>query len=108
MKPLLAGVLALASLSPAQGTRTFAGTITDDMCPKADHAGMRMGPTDAECVTACVAVHGAAYVLYDGATLYQLSDQQAPEAFAGQKVRVAGTLDAKTKTIHVESISAAR
>jgi hypothetical protein len=31
-----------------------------------------------------------------------------PDRFAGQKVTVVGTLDAKTKTIRVESIAAAR
>ena len=52
--------------------------------------------------------HGASYVLYDGKDIYTLSDQQAPEKFAGQKVTVVGALDANTKTIKVESITAAR
>ena len=61
---LIVGVLALASLSAAQGTQTFVGMITDDMCATKDgHASMRMGPTDAECTTACVAAHGAEYRL---------------------------------------------
>ena len=57
---------------------------------------------------ACVSVHGASYVLYDGKNAYILSDQKTPEKFAGQKVRVTGTLDAKTMTIQVESITAAK
>ena len=69
---------------------------------------MRMGPTDAECTVACVGAHGATYVLYDGKDVYTLSDQQTPEKFAAQKVTVIGTLDAKTKTIQVESITAAK
>jgi len=69
---------------------------------------MRMGPTDAECTKACVDVHGASYVLYDGKQAYTLSDQKAPEKFAGKKVIVSGTLDAKTKTIQVDSITAAK
>jgi hypothetical protein len=36
------------------------------------------------------------------------SDQKLPQKFAGEKVRVIGTLDAKTKTIHVDSISEVR
>jgi hypothetical protein len=67
-----------------------------------------MGPTDAECTIACVMVHGASYVLYDGKEVYTLSDQKTPEKFAGQKVTVRGTLDAKTKTIRVDSITAAK
>jgi len=96
------------SAAAAPVTRSFRGTITDSMCPKGDHSQMRMGPTNAECTVACVSVHGAAYVLYDGKTVYALSDQRAPEEFAGQKVKVTGRLDPKTKTIRVESITAAR
>lgn len=67
-----------------------------------------MGPTDAECTVACIGAHGSAYVLYDGKNVYTLSDQRTPEQFAAQKVRVTGTLDAKTRTIHVESIRAVK
>jgi hypothetical protein len=108
MKPLILSVLAVAALSAAQGRQTFTGTITDNMCAKAGHAQMRMGPTDAECTVACVGAHGAMYVLYDGKDVYTLSDQKTPEKFAGQKVRVVGTLDVKTRTIQVESISASK
>ena len=100
--------VSIACLSASQAKQTFTGTITDDMCAKADHSGMRMGPNDAECTKACVALHGAAYVLYDGKSAYVLSDQKLPEKFAGQKVTVTGTLDAKTKGIRVESIAAAK
>ena len=109
MKHLLVSLLAVAALSAAQGKQTFTGTITDNMCAnKAGHAQMRMGPTDAECTTACVSAHGAMYVLYDGKDVYTLSDQKTPEKFAGQNVRVVGTLDPKTKTIQVDSITAAK
>ena len=108
MKHLLWSLLAVAALSAAPAPQTFTGVITDDMCGKAGHDGMRMGPTDAECTLACISAHGAAYVLYDGKTEYPLSDQRTPEAFAGQKVTVTGTLDAKTKSIKVESIRPAK
>jgi hypothetical protein len=108
MKHLIWSLLAVAALSAAPGKQTFTGLITDDMCGKAGHSQMRMGPTDAECITACISAHGATYVLYDGKQVYALSDQRTPEQFAAQKVRVTGTLDAKTKTIQVESISAAK
>ena len=107
-KHLLSGLLIILALSPiagnAQGQRRFTGVITDSMCSSADHRGMRMGPTDADCTAACISAHGALYVLYDGKNVYTLSDQQTPEAFAGQRVRVTGTLDAKTRTIAVDSI----
>ena len=69
---------------------------------------MQMGPTNAECVTACLSEHGATYVLYDGKKVYELSDQKTPERFAAQKVKITGTLDAGDKTIHVSAITAAK
>jgi hypothetical protein len=108
MKHLILNLLAVAALSAAPGKQTFTGTITDDMCAKAGHSQMRMGPTDAACTIACIDVHGATYVLYDGKDVYTLSDQRTPEKFAGQKVRVIGTLDTKTKTIQVDSITVAK
>ena len=108
MKHLILILLAATTLSAAPQKQTFTGTITDDMCAKADHSGMRMGPTDADCTLACVDVHGASYVLYDGKNTYALSDQKTPEKFAGKKVNVIGTLDAKTKKIQVDSITAAK
>ncbi len=111
MKLALSSVLLTllaAVLSAAPANQTFTGVITDSMCAKADHSQMQMGPTDAECTTACVSVHGANYVLYDGKDAYTLSDQKTPEKFAGQKVRVVGTLDVKTKKIEVVSITAAK
>jgi hypothetical protein len=98
----------IGALAAAQGKQTFTGIITDDMCADGDHARMRMGPTDAECTEACVLAHGAAYVLYDGKTAYELSDQTTPQKFAGKRVTVVGTMDAKAKTIHVDSIAAAK
>ena len=118
MTRFIVAMLAAASLSAAQGKptaqskpgaqskQTFNGTITDSMCAKADHSQMQMGPTDADCTKACVSGHGASYVLYDGKTLYALSNQEMPARFAGSKVVVTGVLDAARKTITVESISA--
>jgi len=108
MRPLVVSLLAVTALSAAQGKQTFVGTITDDMCERADHSRMQMGPTDADCTRACVAQHGAAFVLFDGTNVYKLSDQKTPDKFAGQKVRITGTVDAKTRTIRVESIAAAK
>ena len=108
IKPVLLSLFLVAALSAGQEKQTFTGVITDDMCPTGTHSHMRMGPTDAECAKACVMSHGSSYVLYDGKSAYVLSDQKTPEQFAAQKVRVVGTLDAKTKTIRVESIVAVR
>jgi hypothetical protein len=108
MKHLILSLLAGAALSAAPAKQTFTGVITDDMCGKAGHAPMQMGPTDAECAIACISVHGAAYVLFDGKDVYALSDQRTPEKFAGRKVQIVGALDAKTRTIQVDSIAAVK
>ncbi len=52
---------------------------------------------------------GGKFVLYDSAkkATYQLDDQEKPKEFARQKVKVTGTYDKTTKTIHVENIEPA-
>src|SRR4051812_15617433 len=109
MKVVLAAVIAIGAAG-APASRTFHGTITDSMCEKADHSGMKMGPTDAECARACNEEHDASFVLYDGKTVYALTEHSAPATFAkfaGRKVTITGTLDAKTHTIQVASIKPA-
>jgi hypothetical protein len=108
MKLFIWTILAGAVLAAAPGKQIFTGVITDSMCETGDHSRMRMGSNDAECTIACVEAHGAQYVLYDGKQSYTLSDQQKPQKFAGKKVTISGTLDAKTKTIQVDSITAAK
>lgn len=101
-------LLAIAAIAAQPAPQKFTGLITDSMCPTGDHSHMQMGPTDAACAIACVMIHDAEYVLYDGKHAYVLSDQKTPEQFVAQKVVVAGTLDAKTSTIHVQSMVAAK
>ena len=106
-KQIAMTILAAALMFAAAGKRTFTGTITDDMCAKADHKSMH-AESDAKCVLECVKGMNGHYVLYDGKETYKLSDQKTPEKFAAKKVTVTGTLDEKTKTIAVESIAAAK
>jgi hypothetical protein len=108
MRYLAIFLVVISALPAAQTPRTFTGVINDDMCAGVGHSRMRMGPTDAECTRACVMLHDAMFVLEDGDTVYGLSDQKRPEAFAGGTVTVTGTLDAKTRTIRVETIAAAK
>jgi hypothetical protein len=49
---------------------------------------------------------GSKYALFDGKNSYVLSDQKTPEQFAGQKVKVTGALNEKTKILKVDSITA--
>ena len=104
---LIGVMLSVTALSGRQGTQTFTGIITDDVCAQEGHGGMQMGPTDAECTRLCVMIHDASYVLADGKTVYALSDQRTPYEFAGRTVNVVGTLDGRTNTIQVDSMTAA-
>jgi hypothetical protein len=108
MRKLVAMAFAFAALGLAAGNQTFTGVVTDSFCPKGDHKQMHMGDTDAACAQACVKAMRGKYMLYDGKTAYTLSDQTTPAKFAATKVTVTGTLDAKTKTIQVEKITAAQ
>ena len=102
----LAAFLLCAGMALAAGApRTFTGVITDTMCG-ADHSHMGIKP-DSKCVRECVR-SGSKYALWDGKKLYTLSDQQTPEKFAAEKVRITGTLFEKTGIIKVDKIEAAK
>ena len=123
MKKVVLSVGACTLLIPGFAVakdKTFTGEIMDSQCAKnSSHAMMLkkegMGDKDPNdpmvkqmCTKNCVKM-GGKYVLYDAAkkVAYELDDQQKPEALAGQKVTVTGTLDSATKTIHVTDIKPA-
>lgn len=119
-KAIFAGVLALAAILLAEAeekTRTFTGEIADSQCSLNVHSLTRshtemmknknMGGTPTNCTNYCVKYLGGDYVLANGDLVYHLDDQEKAPAFAGLKVKVTGTLDSKTKTIHVVEIKAA-
>jgi hypothetical protein len=107
-KGIVTLMLAATAAFAAGPTQTFTGVITDSMCGKS-HKAMGVTP-DSKCVRDCV--HGDPsrykYALYDGKSVYVLSDQQTPERFAGQTVTVKGVLDQNTHTIHVDAIIGAK
>jgi 3-methyladenine DNA glycosylase AlkD len=107
MKKTALSILFAAALAAADKPQTFTGVITDTMC-KLDHKHMNMGP-DAECVRGCVkSSQEYKYALHNGRKMYVLSDQQTPEKFAAQRVKITGTLYPKTGIIKVEKIEAAK
>jgi Protein of unknown function (DUF5818) len=100
--------------------KTFSGVIMDSQCAMmGSHEKMEKmhsdmfkkpsaaltGPEARKCTLACVK-QGGQFVLYNKATktTYKLDDQEKPREFAGERVKVSGTYDASTMTIHVESI----
>jgi type 1 fimbria pilin len=104
------GVLAFSMSAMAAG-QTFNGEIMDSNCAKAGNhdAMINSGKMkDAKsCTNGCVK-GGASYVLYDSGKkmVYQLDDQTKSADFAGGKVKVTGTLDKTTNTIHVTDVRA--
>lgn len=110
----LVGSLVFLGVSwAAPQKQTFNGEITDSACAKmgSHQAMMQKMPamkTAKDCTLGCVKA-GSKFVLYDAATktVYELDDQKKPEQFAGAKVKVSGTLDKATNTIHVANIQAA-
>ena len=115
----LAAILILSSLSfaklPHKGSKSkaFTGEIIDSQCAAMgthDPGGYKMTNTTTpkDCTLACVKM-GGKFMLYDATkkATYELDDQDKPKEFAGQKVKVTGSYDSKTKTIHVENIEPA-
>jgi hypothetical protein len=99
-------ILFTAALMGAAPGQTFTGVITDSMCG-ADHKMMNISP-DSKCARECAKSSGVKYALNDGKNVYKLSDQATPAHFAGQKVKITGTLFAKTGIIQVNSIEPAK
>jgi hypothetical protein len=110
---LVASIVLWGGSVAGQKESTFSGEISDRYCAKANSHEMMMkrhnSPTTKDCIPACVKA-GGAYVLVDAATktIYELDDQQKPARFAEQKVKVTGTYDKKTQTIHVTDIQASK
>ncbi len=112
----LAGVLALALLTgklwqgtepmrsaSSLGSRTIQGLITDTLCAGAHQPG----GTAAQCIRACVGRGGGVrYALYDGRSVYVLSDQHTAQHYAAQRVSVKGALEGDSHRFRVESVKA--
>ena len=67
-------------------------------------------PNDLACTRECCEKYRQDYVLADhaGGDVYQLDDQKAARRFANRIVRVLGTVDGESGTIHVARIEAVK
>jgi hypothetical protein len=104
---LAAAVLSLLPLATISGQsspatpQTIVGEVTDTICaPSKSHSGImakmpNMGHDASSCAKECAKI-GAKYVLLDNQTgrVYQVDDQAKIAQFAGQRVKVTGTLTA--------------
>jgi hypothetical protein len=112
-------VLAAALLVPAADEKptTFHGQIADTQCAMNIHSLTRShaemlkakatGGTEGSCATYCVRYLGGDFVLSSKGEVYRIDNQDKVRLFAGQKVKITGTLDPKTKTIRLLEIEAA-
>ncbi len=109
-------LLATAASAGAADSKSqiFRGEIGDTQCAlnvhsmTRSHAEMlkskKMGGTAGACATYCVQYLGGDFVLSSKTDVYRLDNQKRVSLFAGQRVKITGALDSKSKTIHVVDI----
>ena len=109
-------LLALFSQAGNDKPRTFIGEIADSQCALNIHSLTRshqemlkrksMGGTSRNCALYCIQYLGGEFVLSSKENVYRLDGQDKVHDFAGEKVKITGILDPKSKTIHVDKIEA--
>ena len=116
LRIIFAAVLMTAAASFGKDNPvTFHGVVVDSQCAYNVHAkgrshemmikgGVEGASDEKSCTLHCVKQLGGSYVLAVKDDVYRLDDQDIPEKFAGDKVKVTGTLDVKSGTIHVVKI----
>ncbi len=98
--------------------QTFRGEIGDTQCALNVHSMTRshtemlkskkMGGTPGACASYCVQYLGGDFVLSSRNEVYRLDNQEKVRLFAGQKVKITGTLESKSKTIHIVDVEPAQ
>ena len=120
MKSFTLALLLLSAVATARAgssKTTFLGEISDTQCAMNVHSLSRsheemitkqsIGTDAASCARQCVR-RGGEWVLRAGEDVYRLKNQAEAEPYGGQKVKVTGTFDPKTKTIDNTVIEAVR
>ena len=110
------GITLFAVRGRGADKKTFRGEVADTQCALNVHSlsqshkemiGMKPEiKTDADCARFCVKERGGRFVLQSKDKVYKLDAQVLAEQWAGQKVKLTGTLDPKTNTITVDKIEA--
>ncbi len=95
--------------------KVFTGKIGDTQCAMNVHSldkshkemlkVQSVGKTAADCTLYCIKNRGGRFVLQYKDKVYRLDKPELVEPYAGQKVRVIGTLDPQTETIEVHRIN---
>jgi hypothetical protein len=120
MKYLMVLLLMASSLAWASDKlEVFTGEIADSSCAYNVHSLSRShkemlkskewGNNAADCTRRCVQKFGSSYVLVHGDNVYRLEQQNLAEPFAGQQVKIEGTLEGTDDlTIHIAKIEPAK
>lgn len=97
--------------------KAFMGEIGDTQCAMKVHSNDKshtemlkvqgVGKTATDCTLYCIKNRGGRFVLETKRDVYHLDKQDLAEPYAGQKVKVTGTLDPQRQTIQVRHIELA-
>jgi hypothetical protein len=111
---LLAAPILMGAAPSGAGETTFEGEIADSQCAMGVHSLNRShkemiemghaGSTAEDCTRYCVHSRGGRYVLLAKHDVFKLDNQEMAEKYAGQKVKLTGTLDSKTDIIQVKTM----
>lgn len=106
-------VLAISALAKDKepGVLVIQGEIMDSQCGLNVHSTSRshdsmtekgtFGHDARSCTLHCAKEMAGVFVLVTKKDVYRLDDQDQAEVFAGHKVKVSATLDAKTHALHI-------
>jgi len=111
---LLAALIFMGPATSGAGETTFEGEIADSQCAMGVHSLNRShremiemghaGSTAEDCTRYCVHSRGGRYVLLTKHDVFKLDNQEMAEKYAGQKVKLTGTLNSKTNIIQVKTM----
>ena len=90
-----------------QPTADQQGSSSTQPSSPSQDSSSSMQTSQSSAFTGTVVKAGGKYVLKTSDMNYQLDDQQKAKQFVGQQVKVSGSLDTNTSTIHVSDISPA-
>jgi len=99
---LAAAALILSPLALMAADSQITGWISDSMCG-AKHAG-----SGAECVKKCIEGGLKPVFVDDKKQVWSIDNPDAVKSFYGGHVTVSATADAANKSVHIDSIAAAK
>lgn len=111
----LLSLYSFAKDKPKDAPVNLHGAVMDSQCAFNVHSdahshewmtkrGVQGANNEESCTRHCVKDMGGSYVLVVKKDVYKLDDQVKAEQFAGKKVKLNGTLDSETHTLHISDL----